>query len=132
MSNAATIADLAEFPFMGELPKREAKRVHSVWDKWAEIKAIIAAKGTLIPMTLAAEMGGVSKQRIYQLVEAGKLEHVKVGNLGFIAEESFMAWVSSERKTGRPLSHIPEDTVGQAKFSAKMARQWAKEVPEKA
>ena len=129
MSSGATIADLAEFPFMGELPKREAKRVHSVWDKWAEVKAIIAARGTLIPVTFAAELGGVSRQRIHQLTQAGKLERVNVGDMSFISEASFMEWVKSERKTGRPLSHIPEDTISQAKFAARVAKCWSKEKP---
>ena len=132
MSNAANITDPVEFPFMDGLPKREVKRVHSVWDKWAELKAVMAAKGALIPITFAAELGGVSRQRIYQLVEAGKLQHVEVGNCGFIAEESFMAWVSSERKTGRPPAPVPASIAGRALRSAQIAGRWAKEKAEKA
>lgn len=125
VSTTATIADLSEFPFVSELPKREARRVRSVWDQWEEIKTIIAHRGALVPITFAGKLGGVSKQRVYQLIDAGKLEHVQLGNHGFVTESSLMEWVKSERKTGRP-KHLPESPVDKAKFLAEAAREWAK------
>ena len=117
----ADAIDLAEFPFVQDLPKRERNRLQTVWDVWQEVKAKVEEKGLFIPVTMAASLGGVSRQRIYQLCESGTLEQIEVGKNTFITENSLMSWMESERKAGRPFSHIPEGTIGQVKFAAKVA-----------
>jgi len=93
-------ADASEFPFVAALPKREAKKVVSLWDQWQEFKAIVKHRGHVIPKPLAAKLAGVSKQRIHQLVGDGRLQTLEIGGSVFITEESFTSWVSSERKSG--------------------------------
>lgn len=126
LSSVNTVAaNVGEFPFVEALPKREKKRVVSAWERWEEAKIAMASKGTLIPIPMAATLGGVSRPRIDKLCEAGKLERVVVEKHTFVTEESFLAWVKSERKTGRPFSHIPETTAGQIKTGVKMAFKYA-------
>jgi hypothetical protein len=95
---------LPEFDFVADLPKREAKKVQSVIDQWNEFKTLVRSKGTMIPPMIAARIANVSKQRIYQLVDSGTLEHVRIQGHGFITEISFTAWLTSPRTTGRPSS----------------------------
>jgi hypothetical protein len=115
---AVDTLDLGEFPFVAELPKREKRAVVTAWDMWQEAKELIAAKGNLIPLTLAADLGGVSKQRISDLVRAGRLERVALGNHVFVTESSLLSWVRSERKPGRPW---PSTIGDRLKTAAKMA-----------
>lgn len=101
-----------DFPFVAELPKREKSRVAKLWDAFAEIKALVEAHGVLMPFNLAADLGGVSPQRISQLVHRGEFETVEVRGHRYITEDSFVTWAKSERKNGRPLK-IPA-TPGEA------------------
>lgn len=116
MNATSATVDLAEFPFVAEMPKRERSRLRTVWDTFLEAKAITAEKGMLIPVSLAASLGGVSRTRIYQLCDTGALERVEFGKNGFVTESSFMTWVQSERKTGRPFSHLPDNCAGVVKM----------------
>lgn len=122
--NAAT-ADTSEFPFVEALPKREKKRVANAWERWEEVKLVMASKGTLIPFGMAATLGGVSRTRIEQLCEAGKLERVEIEKHTFVTEETFIVWVKSERKTGRPLANLPEGSCAQVKTALKLAARYA-------
>ena len=123
MNVALSTVDLAEFPFVAEMPKRERSRLRTVWDTFLEAKALTEAKGMLIPLSLAASLGGVSKTRIYQLCDSGALERVEFGKNGFVTESSFMTWVQGERKAGRPFSHLPDTYSGMAKMALSSAKE---------
>jgi len=98
MFNAQTL----DFPFVAELPKRERAKVETLWDRYHRIKAITDEKGMLLPPSFCASLLGVSRQRIYALLDEGRLERVEVENQVFITEESFLAWCRAEHKNGRP------------------------------
>jgi len=119
----AQAVDLTEFPFVADMPKRERSRLRTIWDAFAEIKAITAEKGILIPLSLAASLGGVSRTRIYQLCDSGSLERVEFGKNGYVTESSFMSWVQSERKAGRPFTHLPDSYLGAAKMAFASAKE---------
>jgi hypothetical protein len=92
-----------DFPFVQTLPKREKSRVAKLWDHLAEIRAIEREHGRLIPMQFCADLADVSKQRIFTLVEEGRLVRMDVNGHPHITANSFEEWAKSERKAGRPL-----------------------------
>jgi hypothetical protein len=100
-------ADIAEFPFASELPKREKTRLEALWEHFAELRAITAEKGMLVPSGLAAKILGVSRQRVFDLIQSGRLEVVEVNGHNFVPESSVIAYARSERKAGRPVK-LPE------------------------
>lgn len=128
--NAACV-DVTEFPFVDALPKRERKRVATVWERWEDCKLAMASKGTLIPATLAAALGDVHRSRIPQLCDAGKLERVVIEGHVFVTEASFLEWVRGERKTGRPFKAFPEGGFARVKAAARVAIDYAKESQKK-
>lgn len=95
-------ATVAEFPFVATLPKREKSRLQTFWEQFEVMKAAMDAHGSLVPATFAARLLGVSKQRVHQLTEAGKLQCIEVNGHSFITEDSMVALAKSERKAGRP------------------------------
>lgn len=90
-----------EFEFVKEVPKREKSRLRKIWDHFVDIKAVVSEHGMIIPVKLAADIAGVSRQRIHQLFEQGLLERVEFHGHPFVAEKSFVAWARSERVAGR-------------------------------
>jgi predicted XRE-type DNA-binding protein len=93
-----------EFPFVEAMPKREAKRIVNVWDQLKELKLLIEARGQLLPQALVAKLLNVSKQRVSQLVAAGKLEVVDFHGHPWVSEKSVIELARSDRKTGRPMN----------------------------
>jgi len=94
---------IAEFPFVQELPKREKGKLQTLWDRYAELRNLSEEHGMLIPCAFAAELAGVSRQRIFNLCEQGDLVSVNIGpRQRFITEASFVKWATGERKNGRP------------------------------
>lgn len=104
--NTMLEADVAEFPFTAELPKRERTRLQTLWDNLAEIRAVVESKGMVIPASLAAKVLGVSRQRVFQLIEDGRLENVEMNGHNFVTEASVIQFAKAERKTGRPCKGI--------------------------
>jgi len=94
------VAAITEFPFMERLPKRERTRVGKLWDSLADLRRLRDEHGLLIPCGLAAELGGVCKQRISQLIDSGQLRTVELNGKPFVTEKSFVAWATSERANG--------------------------------
>jgi len=120
-------ASVNEFPFVAALPKREKSKMAKLWDSFREVKAITDEKGMLLPQKFAADLIGVSRQRVQELVEDGRLERVDLRGHPFITEKSMIAFAQSERKNGRPVK-LPSnkeifqsafDTVARGKESAK-------------
>ena len=95
--------DAAEFPFVGELPKREAKRTLSLWETAEEFFKLLEQHGPPISFALAAKLLGVSKQRIHELNALGRF-HVITSPDGkkVITGKSFVAFAEQERHSGRP------------------------------
>ena len=113
----------AEFPFVEELPKREKSRLQKLWDHFTEVKAITAQKGLLVPVRFAANLVGVSQQRVDQLCDNGSLERVYVDGHPFVTENSLIEWAKSERKAGRP-PKLPQNNTD----AWQVAKTYAKSV----
>lgn len=103
-------AQATEFPFVETLPKREKGKLAKMWDHFNEIRAAMAANpemGMLVPQHLAAELLGVSKQRIWVLANEGRFECVHLGGQRLLSERSIIEYAKAERKGGRPCK-VPE------------------------
>jgi hypothetical protein len=94
--------EACDFPFVETLPKREKSRLRKLWDHFQEAKAIAAEHGMLVPCPVAAQIVGVSRQRIDQLCADGLLRLVQLGGHNYVTENSLVAWAQTERKQGRP------------------------------
>lgn len=92
-----------EMPFVETLPKREKSRLARLWDHFAAVREISKEHGMLVPVKLAADLAGVSHQRIAELIEDGRLVRIDLHGHRYITENSFVDWAKSERKTGRPV-----------------------------
>lgn len=91
-----------DFPFVAEMPKRERSKVATLWDRFQRLKEITDEKGMLLPPAFCAKLLGVCRQRVYVLMDEGRLEKVEVDGHTFVTEESFIAWCRAEHKNGRP------------------------------
>jgi len=93
-----------DFPFVGELPKREKGKIATLWDALMEASAATKEHGSLVPINFAAELLGISRQRVHQLLDDGKLTPVFFHRQRFVSENSLVTWAKAERdKGGRPV-----------------------------
>lgn len=96
-----------DFPFVQDLPKREKSKLANLWDALkasrADVDAAFASQGGIVPVGLAAQLLNVSKQRVSQLLDEGKLVAVSVHGHRFVGEDSLVALAKSDRKGGRPV-----------------------------
>lgn len=96
-------ADIQDFPFVSELTKRETKKVASVWDELEVIVTIVKENGPPVPMSMCAVALGVSKARVHQLVQAGRLKTIEYGGQRHISRNSLYDFARQERLPGRPV-----------------------------
>lgn len=96
-------AEQFDLSFVASLPKRERSRWEKVWDGYQEWKRVCAEKGALLPISLAAQIANVSRQRMYELCEGKQVERTYLLGHAYVTEESLLDWARSERKAGRPL-----------------------------
>ncbi len=123
-------AEAMEFPAFAELPfdgrtKREKTKLAKVWDIFQDIRKIAAEKGMLVPQTFAAKVLGISSQRVWVLVDDGKLESVEFNGTRFITEKSLIEFAQLERKAGRP-PKLPTTYGEAAKYSKDFAKEYVK------
>lgn len=88
----------ALFPGMLDgLPRREKTR----WEELQEMNALSRERGALLPTGLAAEVLDVSRQRLYQLLDAGRIESFEFFGRKWVPEGDLLAWAKSDRTPGR-------------------------------
>lgn len=69
-----------------------------------KLSAIVDQKGMLVPVKLSALLLDVSTQRVYELMQKGRLERIECYGHVFVTENSLHALADSERAAGRPLN----------------------------
>lgn len=89
-----------DFPFVQELPKRERSKLANLWETLKELRVAFHAHGSVVPQVFAAELLGVSRQRVHQMLESGQLESVTVRGLRYVTEDSLVARAQAEKNTG--------------------------------
>jgi len=112
---------ITEFPFVAEMPKREKSKLAKLWDELSVARDTVEEHGALLPMYLAAELMNVSRQRVDQLLESGKLQGAVVFDKRWVLQSSVEAWAREEHKAGRPLKHL-ETIEGAIKTTRKAYR----------
>lgn len=112
-----------DFPWLGELPKREKSKVGKALDVIKEMSALSQSKGVLVPPAFAAQLLGITKQRVHTLMQTGRLERVEFNGHPFIPEDSLLAFAREERRNGRP-----PKALSSVKEVWKASRAYAKEV----
>jgi hypothetical protein len=95
-------AQLAEFPFTADLPKREKTKVGKVLDALDEILRLTEDKGPAVCQKAAASFLGVSVQRVGQFLDDGKMEFWTIEGTRYVYVKSLKEFAKLERKTGRP------------------------------
>lgn len=122
-----------DFPFVADLPKREARPVVKLWDELKEFEEMVRQDGAAIPVTFAAKLLNVSRQRVYDLCETGRLRRVELGGHSFITSESLVEWARAEHKSGRPAGVLKDGAgvVGLVKPAFDYAREVVAARPKK-
>ncbi len=95
-------ASINEFPFVGELPKREKSKLGKALDVVKEFTELSEQYGTLIPLGLIVPMMGISRQRLIECINDGQLAGVSFHGLWYVPESALIAFAKRERRTGRP------------------------------
>lgn len=93
-----------EFPFVGQLPKREKSKLRQVWDLINELSEIAKTEGVLVPATMAAKALNISRQRFHQLIQDRQIRVIVVQGNNYVSEKDLVAFAEVERKNGRPIN----------------------------
>lgn len=97
-------ATVNEFSFVEGLPKRQKSKLASVWELVRRMSEVSETEGALLPPMLVAKALNLSRCRIDQICEDGRLKRITIDGHVFITENSLVAFAKEERKNGRPLN----------------------------
>jgi len=110
-----------DFPFVAELPKREKSKVVKVWESFQELARISETEGVLIPVSFAAKVLDVSRQRIDELIAGERMKCYLVNGHRFVSENSVVEYAKGERKAGRPVGKFLDSMGSDFNVAAKCA-----------
>jgi hypothetical protein len=94
--------DATEFPFIKELPKGEAKKTLGVWDLIDSYAENFKTDGILLPVSIAAQALHVSRSRVHQFIQDGRLKARQINGLMLVTQTSLLECADIARKSGRP------------------------------
>lgn len=103
---------VGEFGFMAGVPVKAGKP--SPLHILSEMRELSKEHGLLVPSSLSAAILGVTRRRVYELIEQGILKQVRAGAVVLITEQSLLAYASKERKAGRPVGSVRKKKLWQA------------------
>lgn len=117
------------FPFLAEVPKRERSAILDGWAELEEFQEMVRQDGAAIPVTFAARLLDISRQRIYELIDSGRLQKMELAGHVFVNAESLRLWGEAEHKAGRPAGVLGEKNRVKAGIAvAKASHAYGKEV----
>lgn len=79
------------------MPEPTAPAELTLEQRMAEFTRIAQGKGGLIPVTAAAELLGISRQRVYQLIDKNQLERIHYCGVAFLTGRSIAEWKASDK-----------------------------------
>ena len=96
-------------PWLFDVPATELKRVKNKWEELAEMADKSEEVGGLIPPALAASLLDVSRQRVHNMIERGRINSWMFFGDRYVSAAEVHAFMASERKPGpkpgdRPLN----------------------------
>jgi hypothetical protein len=89
-----------EVPVVGGAPLPEKKM--GMLRFLLSLRRITNEEGGLVPLTMAATVLGMSKQRVHDLVKEGTLRAIEFGGKKWLSGKELESFVQLERKAGRP------------------------------
>lgn len=95
-------AQALEFPWMQDLPKREKSKVAKAVDLVKEFTDLQRKHGALVPASMVATVLNVTRARVLQFIEEGRLPAVMFRGSWYVGEDDLRAFGKLERKVGRP------------------------------
>ena len=96
-------AEAPTFGFVSDIPVTEKSELGKVLDVMKEFREVTAQRGPVIPVTVAAEMLGVSRSRVCQFMDSGRLQYYVLGDMRHPFLNSVEAFLRQPRlKGGRP------------------------------
>lgn len=98
-----------------DIPATEPKRVRTKWD---ELKEMLSVEQDLVPHWVAPILLDVSRQRVNELMSAGRIRTYEFFGRSFVPVEDLVSYINSERKAGRPCGQPPatlKETIGRVK-----------------
>ena len=98
-----------DFPFVETLPKREKTKLATLWDRFQEIRELTEREGPLVPVRMGSELMGVSRQRVDELIERGRLRVHGMNGHRMLFCADIIEYANAERKSGRP--PLPVETM---------------------
>lgn len=117
-----------EFPFTAEMPVAsepdlsKLPRNERVARQVEAMRAMMDKRGALVPLPLVAELLGVSKQRVHDIIAQGHLEKISIHGHRYVPEDSLVAYVNTERRNGRP-PKLPKSATELAKIAIRAAKE---------
>lgn len=103
----STPMSTATYDTLFPLPEPTAPAEMSLEDRMAEFTRVAQGKGGLIPVTAAAELLQISRQRVYELINSQRLERIQYCGVAFITGRSIRDWRESEKvATGRGVKKV--------------------------
>lgn len=67
-----------------------------------------AEHGHLATVPMVRSALGLSKQRVWQLINEGRIPTIRVGRINYVPLPALEQFLSIERKAGRPIKHDPK------------------------
>jgi excisionase family DNA binding protein len=67
-----------------------------------ELAEVFDRHGPVVPQHMVAKLLGVSRQRVGQLVEAGRIAVVRLAGHQYVPYDALRYFLAEERKNGRP------------------------------
>lgn len=81
-------------------PTRPAEM--TIEDRMEEFSRVAKGKGGLIPVSAGSQLLGISRQRVYQLIDSGRLERIHYCGVAFLTGRSIRDWQADDKQqTGR-------------------------------
>jgi hypothetical protein len=113
-------ASQLEMPYIGSLTVKEKSKVAKLWEHLTEVRKITEQKGTILPQHLVADILQISKQRVGQLVDDGRLEAVEVHGVRYVTADSVEVCAKTERnsKGGRPRKSLDNRALWKASLES--------------
>lgn len=91
-----------------EIPATTPKRVRTKWEELQEMAAASENHGGFIPVPVAAELLNLSRQRVYALVEQGRIPVFHFFGKTYVAINDVSEFLKLDRKNGRPVGERPD------------------------
>lgn len=95
-------AQTLEFAWMRDLPKREKSKVAKAVDLVKEFTELQRQHGALVPASMVASVLNLSRERVRQFIDDGRLPAVNFRGSWYVGEDDLKEFAKQERKTGRP------------------------------